>query len=368
MNLRLPVSLAERLRELIRREGPITFHEWMKAALYDPAGGYYQRSDLQRWGREGDYRTSPERSELFAATFARYFAKLYHQLGQPEKWTIVECGAGDGRFAVGVLRTLADRFPAVFTATRYIIYELSDDARRSAQERLAEFTNRVEFCSDLPSVQCGIYFSNELLDAFPVHRLINGEEGLFELYVSVASNGEFEWTTGPVSTKRLAEFSESLNLAAGQIVEINLEIDEWLSQVAERLSRGFVITVDYGSEADELYDPVRRPQGTLRAFSQHGFADNLLAQPGEVDITASVNWTQVKKVGERLGLKAVEFASQDEFLLNAGLLEEMEYLMAKATGTAENAALTTGAREMILPGGMASSFQVLVQEQMRHVR
>ena len=101
----MPLSLAERLKETIQREGPVTFHDWMKAALYDPAGGYYRRPDLQRWGREGDYRTSPERSELFAATFARYFAKLYSELQQPEDWTIVECGVGNGSFAAGVLHT-----------------------------------------------------------------------------------------------------------------------------------------------------------------------------------------------------------------------------------------------------------------------
>ncbi len=360
----MPVSLAERLRELIRREGPITFHEWMKAALYDPAGGYYQRSDLQRWGRRGDYRTSPERSELFAATFARYFAKLYAQLEEEPEWSIVECGAGGGHFAAGVLRALADRFPAVFAATRYFVQDLSDDGRRRAQERLIEFRERVQFSSDLPSVHCGIYFSNELLDAFPVHRVIEGDDGLSEFYVSVASNGEFEWTPGPLSTQRLAEYS--LDLAPGQIIEINLEIDDWLAGIAEKLERGFVITIDYGAEADELYDPVRRPQGSLRAFSQHGFVDNVLAQPGEVDITASINWTQVKRVGERLGLKTIEFASQDKFLLNSGLLDELEYRLTSTTSTAEKAALTTGAREMILPGGMASSFQVLVQERMRH--
>src|SRR4029078_3533093 len=103
----------------------------MRAAMYDPRGGDYQRADRKRWGREGDYRTSPERSELFAATFARYFVKL-----AAEELTIVESGAGDGRFAAGVLRTLRDQFPSRFAETRYVVYELSDDARRHAQERL----------------------------------------------------------------------------------------------------------------------------------------------------------------------------------------------------------------------------------------
>jgi SAM-dependent MidA family methyltransferase len=358
----LPDSLAERLRELIRREGSITFHDWMKAALYDPNGGYYQRADRKRWGREGDYRTSPERSELFAAIFARYFVKLAEEL---DELTIVECGAGDGSFAAGVLRTLRDQFPARFVKTRYVVYELSDDARRRAQERLSEFGERVQFCSewDRVSVTSGIYFSNELLDAFPVHRVVMNEGRLSEFYVDVDPGGNFVWSIGPLSTSRLAEFvsAYSIQLIEGQTVEINLDIDEWLSAVAAKLERGFVVTVDYGAESEELYDVALRPDGTLRGFSRHGFVDDLLAAPGDYDLTTSVNWTQVKTVGEKLGLRVIDFASQDKFLLKAGLLDELQYRLESAESEAEKVSLTTGAREMILPGGMAASFQVLVQ-------
>lgn len=338
----------------------------MKAALYDPTGGYYQRSDLKRWGRAGDYRTSPERSELFAATFARYFAKLYDELERPVDWTIVECGAGDGRFAEGVLQSLADEFPSVFKATRYVVHDSSADALQRAQERLLAFDARVEFHSgeELRRVERGIYFSNELLDAFPVHRVVQTDEGLSELYVTVGSNNSFAWTAGPLSSPRLSQFCHdySLELSAGQIIEINLAIEDWLAHVAGKLTKGFVITVDYGAEAEELYDSARRPKGSLRAFSQHGFVDDVLVQPGEIDITASVNWTQVKTVGEKLGLKVIEFAAQDRFLLSAGLLEVMERRVAKAKNDAERLLLTTGAREMILPDGMGASFQVLVQQ------
>lgn len=335
----------------------------MKAALYDPSGGYYQRADRKRWGREGDYRTSPERSELFAATLARYFVKLAEEL---EHLTIVECGAGDGSFASGVLRTLRDQFPARFDDTRYVVYDLSDDARRRAQERLGEFGKRVQFCSDWDqvSVTSGIYFSNELLDAFPVHRVVKSDDEVSELYVTVDSRGDFVWSIGPLSTPRLSEFCReySIGLANGQIIEINLAIDDWLGAVSAKLAEGFLITVDYGAEADELYDATLRPEGTLRGFSRHGFVDDLLAAPGEYDLTTSVNWTQVKTAGKKLGWRLIEFASQDKFLLNAGLLEQLQYRIDKAESDAERVALTTSAREMILPGGMASSFQVLVQK------
>jgi len=338
----------------------------MKAALYDPSGGYYQRSDLERWGRGGDYRTSPERSELFAATFARYFAKLYDELQRPEEWTIVECGAGDGRFAAGVLRTLSDRFPKVLAATRYVVYELSDDALTRARERLRAFGRRVEFYSDFELVSAGrgIYFSNELFDAFPVHRVVKDRDGLSELYVTLDSEEGFAWSTGPLSTERLEDHcrAHSLELANGQIIEINLGIDDWLAQVARKLDEGFLITVDYGEESAELYDSARRPQGSLRGFFRHAFVDDVLAQPGESDLTTTINWTQVKNSGEHRGFKVIDFASQDRFLLNAGLLEELEFMLDSASTDADKLALSTSAREMILPGGMASSFQILVQK------
>ena len=334
----------------------------MRTALYDSGGGYYQRSDLERWGREGDYRTSPERSELFAATFARYFAKLYDG---GDAWSIVECGAGDGQFAAGVLRWLQEQSPEIFAATRYLVYELSGDALRRARERLIQFGDRVQFYSDFERVSAkrGIYFSNELLDAFPVHRVIMTGGELSELYVALDSDGRFVWSAGPLSSARLAEFCRdySLELANGQIVEINLAVDEWVARVAEKLENGFLITVDYGEEADELYDPARRPHGSLRGFSRHAFVDDVLAQPGECDLTTTINWTQVKRAGERLGFEVVEFASQDKFLLNAGLLEELELRLKQVNSEAEKSSLSTSAREMILPGGMASSFQVLVQ-------
>ena len=318
----------------------------MNAALYDPAGGYYKSSDLKRWGREGDYRTSPERSQLFAATFARYFAKLYDELQSPSEWTIVEAGGGRGDFADGVLRTLQEQFPHVFAATRYVPIETNEELEK------------------LPPIKPGVFFSNEVLDAFPVHRLVQDAGRLAELYVAVDAKGKFVWSKGPLSTARLDEFFReySVELDDDQIVEVNLEIDSWLARVAEKLQAGYVITVDYGAESCDLYDPSLRPHGTLRGFSRHSFVDDVLAQPGDYDITASINWTQVQTVGARLGFTTVAFAPQDKFLLDAGLVNELERELRKAATAADKLSLSAGAREMILPGGMASSFQVLVQK------
>jgi SAM-dependent MidA family methyltransferase len=312
----------------------------MNAALYDEAGGYYKRTDLKRWGREGDYRTSPERSELFAATFVRYFAKLYDELQRPSQWTIVEAGPGAGHFAKVVQRELRDQY------TDYVLIESSAELEQ------------------LPPIKAGIFFSNELLDAFPVHRVTRIGDELSEFYVTLDSDGRFAWSSGPLSTPRLSEFCReyAVDLEDGQIIEINLEIDDWLSSVVSKLARGYVISVDYGAESFDLYDMALRPNGTLRAFSRHGFVDDVLSAPGDYDITSSVNWSQVQAVGTRLGLTTVEFAQQDRFLLDAGLLDELQRRLNSLTSEADKLSLTAGVRDMILPGGMGSSFQVLVQK------
>jgi SAM-dependent MidA family methyltransferase len=361
-------SLAERLRERIKREGPITFHDWMKAALYDPSDGYYCRVGVKKWGREGDYRTSPERSSLFAATFARYFARLYHDLGRPAQWTIVEVGAGEGHFSSGVLQTLRSYFPEVFGAITYVIDEISSDSRLLAEQRLQPFSDRTQFKRlDEVEINDGIVFSNELLDAFPVHRirLTNGQ--LQEFYVNVGGHEGFEWTIGEPHAdyaQYLVEHFKNcdVQLAEDQVVEINLGIGQWLRRVAEQMRAGYVVSVDYGAEAEELYSSIANPKGTLRGFQQHRFVDDLLARPGEQDLTTTVNWSFVKSEGERLGFEVVKFERQDRFLLGAGLLDQFELESLQCDGEAERLRLSTAARAMILPDGMAAHFQVLVHK------
>jgi SAM-dependent MidA family methyltransferase len=358
--------LAEALRARTRREGPITFRDWMDAALYDEREGYYCRNDRERWGREGDYRTSSERSPLFAATFARYFAKLHVELGSPSHWTVVEAGAGAGYFAEGVLETLQRRFPKVFATTRYVIVEAGADSRAKARERLARFGDRVAFAEldELELIDPGIVFSNELLDAFPVNRVTVRDGRLCEFYVGLNEAGTFEWNVGTPSTPRLAAYleTEDVRLAEGQIAEINFGIGEWLERVDAKLRNGYLITIDYGAEAPDLYGAPERREGTLRAFHRHQFVADVLARPGEQDITTTIDWTFVKRVSEQCGLEVVEFERQDRFLLSSGLLEELELMVGETRDEAEKLQLRTSAREMILPGGMATSFQVLVQK------
>jgi SAM-dependent MidA family methyltransferase len=276
----------------------------------------------------------------------------------------VEAGAGDGRFAAGVLETLQNSFPSVFEVTRYVVDEASSQSRSFAGARLAPFIDRVEF-RRLDSLQLdpGIVFSNELLDAFPVHRVAMRDKQLHEFYVTAGANGEFQWTLDAPSTPRLARFLEQgrIDLAEGEVTEINLEIEDWLSMVGEAIKSGYLITVDYGANAEELYSSARG-EGTLRSFYKHQMIDQVLARPGEQDLTTTVDWSFVKRTGESLGLELTEFDRQDRFLIAAGLLNQLATEALKTKSEAGKLSLSTAAREMILPDGMAAHFQVLVQK------
>jgi SAM-dependent MidA family methyltransferase len=370
------LSLEARLRERIQREGPISFYEWMQSALYDEREGYYCAAP-GRQGRTGDYRTAPEMSPLFAASFAGYFAQLFAELDSPEQFTIFEVGAGSGDFAQGVLSTLQSEYPQVFAATRYVIEEFSSTSRERCASRLTDFGDRLSVRSPtvtegslrniaLPDGRAsdkitGIIFSNELIDAFPVHRVVMRNGSLRQLFVGV-DDSEFIWQEKELETA-ISDYCDrtGLTLHEGQIAEINLDVEAFIAWAAVSLERGYVITVDYGAERDELLNSPERQQGTLRAFRSHQFARDALANPGQQDLTTTIDWTQIREAGEREGLQTLRFARLDQFLIGAGLLNRVAAISQTVTDTAAALQLTTSARELIMPGGMAASFQVLIQ-------
>jgi SAM-dependent MidA family methyltransferase len=357
------LSLEARLRERIQRDGPINFYEWMKSALYDEREGYYCTPRV-RQGRAGDYRTAPETSPLFGAVFARYFMKAYFDLAAPDEFVIIEVGAGRGDCAHAVLTTLQRNFPKVFAATRYFIAEISDNARSQALTKLAEFNDQIEFRS-LAEIERriphAIIFSNELFDAFPVNRVIGRNGKLRELYVGI-SDGNFVWVENDLSP-RVAEYCSrvQLELADGQVYEVNLGVEEFISRAAEIMRRGLVISVDYGAERNDLLNDQSRFGGTLRAFHRHQFIENLLSHPGEYDLTTTVDWAQIIEAGRRNGFEALRLQRLDEFLWAEGAADVLGDATTQILDPVESLSFTTRARELIVPNGMAASFQVLVQ-------
>jgi len=359
----LVAPLRFRLAACIKRKGPMPWHEWMEAALYDEEAGYYTARERVRWGREGDYRTSPETSVLFGATFGRYFARLYKESKAPDKWTILEVGAGAGDFALAVFEICARRFPEMFVRLHYFVDERSTDARARIAERLRPYSERTHFdrLSEMQEIDSGVIFANELLDSFPAHRVTVERSRLRELYVDLNSEEEFCWTTGELSTPRLEDYfrSRSITLPEGVTADVNLDLESWLEQASKKLRSGYLILVDYGAETRELYNFPGRSEGTLRAFSCHRIA-NVLANPGQQDLTTTVDWDYVREVAQALEFQVVKFQRQDRFLRDAGILDELELRIAGASDEGEKALLRVGAREMALPGGMGEYFQVLV--------
>lgn len=358
------MSLEARLRERIQREGPISFYEWMKAALYDEREGYYCAPRV-RQGRTGDYRTAPETGPLFAATFADYFAKLSSELGSPGQFTIVEVGAGSGDFAQGVLTTLKAEHPQLFAATRYIAEESGASSREQCALRLAAFRDRVTVRKPRSATGgpiTGVVFSNELIDAFPVHRVVMRENRLRQLFVGT-DDSKFVWQESELGEAIAAYVDRiDLNLSDGQIAEINLDAEAFIAWAAASLELGYLITVDYGAERDELLNSPDRQRGTVRAFRAHQFVDDIFANPGQQDLTTTIDWTQIREAGERAGLRTRRFDRLDQFLISEGLLDRIAAITKSVVDTAEALQLTTGARELIMPNRMAASFQVLVQE------
>jgi SAM-dependent MidA family methyltransferase len=354
-------ALGALLLERIRNCGPITFHDWMSETLYHPHFGYYSSPVSQPWGRKGDYRTSPERSSLFAATFARYFALVHQELGSPPDWTILEAGGGNAAFAEHCLAALKSSFPEVYNSTHFVFQERSADSLAKARARLAELCGKVSFVSGETELSpfTGLIFANELLDAMPVHRVVLDRGQLKEVYVTFNEKGCFDYAVGKLSTPALSSFFSDLNISLreGQIAEVNLEAIEWLRRAASSLNEGLIVIVDYGGTADEILNPELRPKGTLRGFKRHRFVDDLLQAPGKQDITSDVCWTHIVRTCREFGLQLSLWETQDKFLLTHGILDELHRAMlSDSKGHLE---LIPGARELILPVGMGRRFSVL---------
>jgi SAM-dependent MidA family methyltransferase len=256
-------------------------------------------------------------------------------------------------------------FPNVFGATQYIIDEVSADAQSQALSKLAPFKDRLQVCAlsqlrePLPHA---LIFSNELFDAFPVHRVIGRGRDVKELRVALDDAGRFAWMEYKLDGP-LAEYCDQikLQLAEGQIFEVNLAAEQFLSLAAKSIREGLLITVDYGAERHELLSDSNRFGGTLRAFRRHQFVGDPLSRPGENDLTATVDWTQIIEAGQRHGLEPLRFQQLNEFLSGEEALFEVISAASLVADPVEQFKLNRDAIELMKPDGMAAAFQVLVQ-------
>jgi SAM-dependent MidA family methyltransferase len=349
-------ALVCHIRALIQREGPISFDRFMEQALYHPDLGYYS-SGRCAIGRGGDYFTSVSVGPLFGQLLSGQFAQIWERLGQPDEFTILEQGAHQGEFAFDLLEALREQKPDLFARVRYQIVEPFVVLGERQRAHLQPFCDRIEWTEALETTEpfVGVHFSNELVDAMPVHLLVGAnEDGRLrwcERRVEQTSHG-FAFLPCDVADPGLRAHLDKIPgpPAPGYETEVNLSALEWIERLAGKLERGVVLIADYGLVRSDFYAPSRRT-GTLQSYSQHRVLSSPLEQVGDSDLTTHVEWTSLAEQAEASGLRIAGFADQHHFL--TGLLAMDPEL--RAIGTEKGRALQT----LIHPEFLGTRFQFL---------
>ena len=355
----------------------VTFAQYMEWALYDPEQGYYsQRVSL---GKGGDFFTAAHLGPDFGELLAVQLAEMWQRLGQPQRFTVLEMGAGDGRMAADIVGFLERQFPACFGALHYGIVErspqLQQRQRASLEPWLDSKSAEIRWYSweEVPHLAVtGCFLSNELVDALPVHRVQVQGGQLQEVYVTwdEAQNRAIE-VLDQLSNPDLEQYFQDLGLNLTQApypegygTEVNLAARQWLQTVSQGLERGYVVTIDYGYEADRYYQP-SRTQGTLQAYTQHRRHNDPYAAPGHQDLTAHVNFTALERWGEAVGLQRLGRVPQGFFLMALGVGDRLAALSDPATAPRSFAELLQRRDALHQLIDMSSSglgkFEVLIQ-------
>lgn len=363
-------DLVKIIGEYIRdRGGGIPFAKFMDFALYHPVHGYYN-SGREKIGPEGDYYTASNMHPIFGRLIARQIHEMWKILGCPQPFSVVEMGPGRAVLCEDILKHSQENLPQFYQALTYILVEQSEDLRQKQKYLLAPFTGEGKVEWKKPSdflkekrLMTGCILSNELVDAFPVHVVQKEGGRLREVYVSHGPEG-FAENLGPLSDPFLEKYflRYGKSLLEGQRGEANLKALEWIEAVSQILKEGFVLTIDYGYEADELYHPSRK-DGTLLCYFRHAVSPNTFDHIGDQDITAHVNFTALIRRGEEVGLKKMGLIEQYKFLAALGLLEALEEWEKKADQipAVEFMKNKLAMRNFLVPGGMGSLFKVLIQ-------
>jgi SAM-dependent MidA family methyltransferase len=345
----------------IRTSGPIPFAEYMRECLYHPEHGYYSRVSA---GRFGDYYTSVDVHPIFGRLLARQFAEMWELLGSPRPFAVVEAGAGVGRLASHILDFAARELPAFYAALEYAAVERSAARRAIHPERLAVHAaaGHASTAAEVPhAIPAGCIFSNELLDAFPTHRVVIENGALREIHVGIEGEKFVEILREP-STQKIEEYfrEQGIALQEGRQGEACLEACQWIENAGSALQRGFLMTIDYGHEAPALYDE-RHNRGTLLAYRDHGITENLLEAPGAQDLTSHVNFTAVDMCGRRAGLARTGLVTQSQFLVALGRANEFADLYEPGQTEVEKLRARLLLKNLIHPEGLGEKFQVLIQ-------
>ncbi|MCX7825772.1 MAG: SAM-dependent methyltransferase [Verrucomicrobiae bacterium] len=320
----------------IAARGPISFARFMELALYHPQWGYYTAPDAPaRIGRRGDYFTNVSVGKVFGELLARQFATMWELMGKPAAFTLLELGAHSGRFAADVTAWIQRERPDFHAALRYVPRD---------------------YPGEVPDAVAGCIFSNEFFDSLPVHRITREQGEWREVFVTVEAD-RLAYGTGRLSSDALRSEIARLPLPEvdGYTTEVHCEARSWMRRLARALARGFVLTIDYGYVADDYYAPHRK-DGTLLCYHQHRLSNEPLANIGEQDITAHVNFTTLVEEGAANGLKPLGLTDQARFTV--GLLDHLGAAALAGMEPRSAAQLKT----LLHPELMGGTFKVLAQQ------
>ena len=352
--------LKELIIEEINKKGKITFAEFMQTVLYHPKYGYYN-SDTERVGRFGDYYTSPTVHRIFGELIAKQLEEMWRIMGGGS-FTVVEMGAHRGWLCHDIIRCVKEEYPRFYTNFYYIIVETNPYARKRQQLLLDSIHLRngnvswhtyTENGFSFDKIR-GCFLSNEFVDVLPVHRLKVKKGVLKEIYVGY-NDSNFYQIYDELSTQELKSYfkTHQIGLKEGQEYELNLDAVAWLRHISEKLSKGFVITIDYGDTTEGIYQG-NDNAGTLRCYYKHTVNRNYYERLGEQDITAHVDFTNLINAGRAVGLEVTGFVKQSHYLMSLGILERLN-------NTNNDIETILKVKNLFHPEGMGDVFKVLIQ-------
>ncbi|WP_330204853.1 class I SAM-dependent methyltransferase [Cyanobacterium sp. Dongsha4] len=364
--------LQKKITELIdsSNQKKITFADYMNLCLYDPEYGYYNSENILI-GKSGDFYTSASLSSDFGELLAIQLEEFWRVMDKPNPFHLVEVGAGEGNLTINVLNYLKTHYPNFFQSIEYIIIEKSKILADKQKQIIKE-----NFDKSLISKWCqweniennslqGCIFSNELIDAFPVH-LVEFNQGILQEVYLTNSEGNLTEVLGNLSTVEIEDFFETLNINFSQDIypekyrtEVNIQALNWLETVMKKLKKGYILTIDYGYQGNKYYHP-QRFQGTLKCYYQHRHHNNPYVNIGYQDITSHINFTALEIYGERYGLSNIAYTPQALFLMNLGLGDRISDLSSGKIPIGEIIERRNQLHSLINPEGLGN-FGILLQ-------
>lgn len=364
--------LQKKITELIdsSNQKKITFADYMNLCLYDPEYGYYNSENILI-GKSGDFYTSASLSSDFGELLAIQLEEFWRVMDKPNPFHLVEVGAGGGNLTINILNYLKTHYPDFFQSIEYIIIEKSEILAEKQKQIIKNNFDKSfisKWCQweniENNSLQ-GCIFSNELIDAFPVH-LVEFNQGILQEVYLTNSEGNLTEVLGNLSTVEIENFFKTLNINFSQDIypekyrtEVNIQALNWLEIVTKKLKKGYILTIDYGYQGNKYYHP-QRFQGTLKCYYQHRHHNNPYVNIGCQDITSHINFTALEIYGERYGLSNIAYTPQALFLMNLGLGDRISDLSSGKIPIGEIIERRNQLHSLINPEGLGN-FGVLLQ-------